>query len=226
MFCLEKAMTFKTVTHFSRLSRRQFLGFSAGIAGFIVPASAFADRPRPAGKIAFVSGRFAFTTQQKIWIISADGSNLRRLTKDGGEPGEDHPAWSPDGRQIAFSAVRKGKRLIYIRDSDGKNERPLIPEAALAEDSREPAWSPDGKTIVFCAFRADQKSAQISVISADGTNLRQLTSGESYNSSPCFSPYGEHIVFDSTRDGNRQIYAMNADGSNLLNLSTPVQPDS
>lgn len=220
-------MPFESLRRFAGFSRRQFLCLSGGIIGLAVPTTAFADQPRsrPAGKIAFVSGDFGDQRRRKIWIISADGLDFWKLTDDDDDPREDSPAWSPDGRRIAFSAMRDGTRRIYVRDSDGKNETSLIPATMLAGDCGHPSWSPDGKIIVFSAFETERKSAHIRVVSVDGTNLRQLTSGDSYNWIPCFSPDGQHIVFESTRDGNREIYQIAADGSNPINLSKHPQTD-
>ncbi|HEY3964145.1 MAG TPA: hypothetical protein VGM05_06285 [Planctomycetaceae bacterium] len=208
----------------AEFSRRQFMSLAAGMIGSGIPVAAVAAPPRPEGKIAFVSGSFG-DGRGKIWIMLPDGSARRPLTENVDDPGENSPAWSPDGKRIAFSALRDGRNRIYLRDSDGKNEACLTPDASLAEDYEHPTWSPDAKTIAFCAYPGDRKNAHICVMSAAGADQRQLTFGNHYDWSPCFSPDGRRIVFESTRDGNREIYTINVDGSNPVNLTTNSQTD-
>ena len=73
-----------------------------------------------------------------IYVVNADGSGLRRLT-DGMDP-----AWSPDGRKVAFARWRD-PRGIYVIDEDGSNETLLFGWS----QAKAPAWSPDGSHIVF-----------------------------------------------------------------------------
>lgn len=203
----------------TELSRREFVRLAAGIAGLSVPAAAFAKAPVPEGKIAFVSGDFG-NGGGKIWIMRPDGSGRRALTKNVDDPREDDPKWSPDGRRIAFSAVRHRRTRIFVRDSEGKHEICLTPDPTLGEHCESPAWSPDAKTIAFCTFPADRETAHICMMSADGADQRQLTFGNHYDWWPCFSSDGRRIIFGSTRDGNREIYAIDLNGSNPTNLST------
>lgn len=207
------------------LSRRQFVALTAGIWASDVQLAALADPPRPEGKIAYVRGDFGDGRNRKIWIMQPDGSKRRALTDEFKDAGEDSPCWSPDGRRILFSALRGDHRRIYVRDSDGKNEICLTPDLNLGTDYESPMWSPDAKTIAFYAFPAERKHAHICLMTAEGTNQRQLTRGGDYNWLPCFSPDGKRIVFETTRDGNREIYVMNVDGSNPLNLSKDPQWD-
>jgi Tol biopolymer transport system component len=73
-----------------------------------------------------------------IYVINADGSGLRRLT-DGLDP-----AWSPDGKKVAFARWRD-PRGIYVIDQDGSNETLVFGWS----QAKAPAWSPDGSRIVF-----------------------------------------------------------------------------
>ena len=87
------------------------------------------------GRIAFMSDR---DWNWEIYVMDADGENLRNLTNN---PGDDqHPSWSPDGKQIVFTADRSGKdwnRQIYVMDADGGNLQNLTNNRH--NDSR-PAW--------------------------------------------------------------------------------------
>ena len=93
--------------------------------------------------------------------MSADGSGQRRLTRDARYPAT--PAWSPDGRKIAFEGGPYATSSVYVVNADGSGQR------RLARNGEAPAWSPDGRTI---AFFSDSK---IYVMNADGSEHRPLT---------------------------------------------------
>src|SRR5206468_1029853 len=76
----------------------------------------------------------------EIYVMNRDGTGVKRLTND---PGEDaYPAWSPDGKEIAFQSSRSGNLDIFVMNSDGSNVRNLTnnPAADMA-----PSWSRDGR---------------------------------------------------------------------------------
>ena len=81
-------------------------------------------------------------------MMNADGSGVRRLTDNSAE--DDSPAWSPDGRQLAFTSYRDGDWEIYVMNADGSDVRRLTDNSAW-DDS--PAWSPDGRWIAYASDR-------------------------------------------------------------------------
>jgi TolB protein len=146
--------------------------------------------------------------------MNVNGVGVRRLTHG---PLDTDPAWSPDGKTIAFARYT-GSGAIWLIDADGSNERQLT--TPRGEGDIQPDWSPDGRWIAFSRatgpFRHD-----IFVVRPDGTGLRRLTRHTRGNSSPVWSPDGKRIVFASTRADRdlADIYVMNADGKRQTRLT-------
>jgi len=166
-------------------------------------------------QIAFPSRR---DDNFEIYVINADGTNLRRLTNTASH--EDFPAWSPDGTQIVFSRIQ-GDDGTYIMNADGSNERQLLSFPIL-----EPDWSPDGTKIAFGSDHENFRGIYLMDVEKallgeymEGDNLQQLSNTRGGENCPSWSPDGSRISFISWRDGDGEIYVMDADGSNLQKLT-------
>ena len=166
-------------------------------------------------QIAFSSTRDG---DVEIYAIDTDGTNLVPLTN---HPAHDtHPAWSPDGRKIAFASNRRnGFSLeIYVMNADGDGLVQLTTDHPPAVNDEFPAWSPDGTKIAFASNR--DESYDIYVMDADGKNPVQLTRGRAKENTPCWSPDGTKIAFTSSDNILKsEIYVMDADGANPVNLT-------
>jgi Tol biopolymer transport system component len=192
------------------------LGDVAGTRGPGVEA-AF---PGENGKIAFYSTRPA-AQQEALWVMDADGSNLRFLRSvEGSAAGL---AWSADGGQLAFESADGTSGFgfdIYIGDFDGSELTNVRNVTSRADHDRTPAFSPDGREIAFSSpvgFRSE-----IFVTNVDGTGTpRQLTTEGGVW--PSWSPDGSTIAY--ARDGGLSL--MNSDGTNHRTLTTGVdrEPD-
>jgi dipeptidyl aminopeptidase/acylaminoacyl peptidase/predicted Ser/Thr protein kinase len=174
------------------------------------------DTPPTPPKPYPITGRIAFESDRdgnrEIYIVDADGRNLRRLTYN---PATDwSPAWSPDGRRIAFVSERDGNMEIYVMDADGRNQIRLTHDSAW--DSG-PCWSPHGGRIAFDSER--DGDSEIYVMGRDGSNPIKLTNNSAFDGDPNWSPDGWRIAFESERDGNLEIYIMDSDGSNQVRLT-------
>lgn len=173
-------------------------------------------------KIAFVSDREG---NEEIYTMNADGSNVVKLTNNIAV--NINPAWSPDGQRIAFNSDRDGPHEIYIMDADGSN----VVRVTDDEDwNSSPDWSPDGKRIAYgftCLsdiLSTGELPSGIRVMDVDGTNIKELTKED--DSSPAWSPDGKKIAFTSSRDGNYEIYVMNADGTEQKRLTDNPRIDT
>ena len=163
-------------------------------------------------QIAFASARVG---GWHIWIMNADGTNVRELPGDLSQ----HPAWSPDGTRIAGDAGGAG---IFVIGVDGTNEHRLTTPPAFHNDE-SPDWSPDGATLVFSESTFAGTSSALYAVGADGTGERQLTSGATADYDPSWSPDGTRIVF--RRD--QQLYTIGAAGgaaTQLLSLGRAAGP--
>ncbi len=91
----------------------------------------------------------------------------------------------------------------------------------------EPSWSPNGERIVFCSTRASHPTLNIFSMQRDGTDIQQLTfTSEGYgNSFPAYSPDGKEIAFIGEREGQRDLFIMNSDGTEIRNLTDDAVRD-
>jgi Tol biopolymer transport system component len=166
------------------------------------------------GKIAFTSDRDG---NQEIYVMSSDGSDQVRLTNNAGM--DAFPAWSPDGRKLAFVSQGAAGSACAIKliDADGTNETQLtvltyVPGPYPWHEKWALSWSPDGTKIAF------QDEGQIFAIDRDGSNRVNLTNNPSVNIEPSWSPDGSRIMFTSSRVLWRVVHTMKADGTDVQAL--------
>ena len=153
---------------------------------------------------------------RQIWQVSADGTGLKSIIKDGEH--NDDPAFSPNIKQIAFSSSRDGNTDIYIFDRDSMETLRLTRDPSL---DYQPNWSPDGKHLVFVSDRTG--NADIHKINADGGGIVNLTQSETSEFMPAWSPEGEMISFVRAVGVNGEIHVMDSDGNRQMLLdNTPV----
>lgn len=105
-----------------------------------------------------------------IFTLFTDGGGLTNLTSN---PAEDTtPAWSPDGKLLAFTSNRDGRQQIYVMNADGTGLRRVSQGTA---NDFSPTWSPDGNWIAFASTR--EGSTDIYMMDLRGGNVKRLTTG-------------------------------------------------
>jgi len=134
------------------------------------------------------------------------------------------PSTGPTGKELVFS--EHFERLITSR-LDGSGQKVIF---APDEPVWRPQWSTDGEWIV-CAvgptFAGPSARVDIWKLRPDGSEAQNLTGGDAGNNGfPYFSPDGKRIVFRSGRDGNHEIYLMNADGTGVRRLTDNAATDT
>ncbi|MDI7248097.1 MAG: DPP IV N-terminal domain-containing protein [Bacillota bacterium] len=164
-------------------------------------------------RVAFSSTRDG--GDERIYVMSIDGSGLRRVS-DGPEGTFDvAPTWSPDGSRLAFTSDRDGVAQVYTMTADGRDVRRVTRNSYK---SGQPAWSPDGSRIAFTSMR-DGKSAIYVVGATGGAEMRISPAGVN-DSEPNWSPDGQLIAFSSFVDGDWEIFVMRPDGSGRKQLTS------
>lgn len=165
------------------------------------------------------------TGDLEIFIADADGGNPMQLTSDAGV--SEAPSFSPDGTRLLFKSDRDGDFDVYTQDLDGlnKNVVKLTPDTPAGVDDFDPSWSPDGTQIIFSSQRAMPVREDIWIMNADGSGARQLLFDAIWDWHPVFSTDGTQIVFTSDRDGDYELFRMNADGSGVVQLTHNTSTD-
>jgi TolB protein len=191
----------------------------------------FAMQPRGSAGVCDRAG----ACNEELFVINADGSGLRRLTRNAVPDGD--AAWSPHGRKIAFLSRRDGTGAdVFVMNADGSDQRNLTRKPG---NEVAPAWSPDGRAIVFSAVPPGQplwvdgsRSASgpyrdVYVMNADGSDQRNLThTQEAEEWAGGWSPDGRTIAFAAHDWQSNRIFVINADGSGKRALTHELTPET
>ena len=138
------------------------------------------------------------------------------------------PAWSPDGRELAYVSFEDQKAVVYTQDMASGKRRVV---ANFRGSNSAPAWSPDGQTLAMTLSR--EGGSQLYLMPRSGGTPRRVTNSGAIDTEPCFSPDGRSIYFVSDRGGSPQVYRMPAAGGSAervtfsggYNISPSISPD-
>jgi Tol biopolymer transport system component/imidazolonepropionase-like amidohydrolase len=147
--------------------------------------------------------------QGSLWAIPARGGTARRITDEYFDARQ--PAWSPDGKTLAFQSFRDGTWRIWTVGADGSDPKALT---SGPFDDREPHWSPDGRRLAFSSDRSG--NYDVWMIEVASGQLTQLTKHPADDFTPTWSPAGTDIAFVSARSATPGIYAISLAGNERL----------
>jgi TolB protein len=188
------------------------------------------------GKRGAFSQRIAYVTKIQVPGKGARYA-LRIADSDGHAPFTVHsspdpimsPAWSPDGKSMAYVSFENGKSAIYVQQLVTAKRRLLSSHKGI---NGAPAWSPDGRTLAVTL--SHQGNPEIYLIDTITRQLRRLTNNTAIDTEPAFSPDGKFILFTSDRSGRPQVYRVPVKGGRAqrqtfegkYNTSASYSPDA
>jgi TolB protein len=159
-------------------------------------------------KIAFVSTQ---SGNKEIYSCEFDGFNPQPLTRNNSI--SLFPAWSSDGRHLAYTSYKNGKPDLFIKSLTEMRETSVAQKGI----NITPAWVPDKfELAATLSFSGDQ---EIYLLTGPGKIIKRLTRTKGSDLSPTWSPDGKKLAFVSTRSGNPQIYIKNLVSGEIRRLT-------
>jgi TolB protein len=153
-----------------------------------------------------------------LYVMDAQGRHVHEVTFSGAL--DFPPTWSPDGRRIAFTRSEG----VFVMNADGTGLHRVV--SSSGGQAVLPSWSPDGTRIAYVRLAPGTSALRsIWTVATDGTDPRQLTSGDDGNWGLAWSPDDTRIAFASNRSGDWEIWVMNADGSDPRDLTNHPADD-
>jgi eukaryotic-like serine/threonine-protein kinase len=126
-----------------------------------------------------------------------------------------NPAFSPDGRRLAFESTRSGSPEIWISSADGSD--PVAVTSFNGPLTGSPSWSPDGRQIAFDSRAGGE--AGIYVVASDGGAPRRVATGQTDNQSPAWSRDGRWLYFTAKVAGADQVFKVRPEGGSATRIT-------
>lgn len=197
-------------------------------------------------QIAFRSNLNRDYLKPQLFIMDADGQNVRQVTDGSLEPL--NPNWSPDGQQIIFQAIPEDRWGLYLLDLNSEDVRRVTPDT---QSARDPAWSPDGSQIALVSTAGEVNAIFVMesgcvgrAAGCESGSMQQLTFPDGLNDPdnnhayPSWSPDGRHILYSlwnqdrqhgevmlMAGDGSDQQALISRSGQNKQDVQAVMAPD-
>lgn len=168
------------------------------------PGAYFSPRISPDGRKLAVAIEASGTVNYNLWVFDLARSVPTRLTFSSALDG--HPAWSPDGKTIAFLSNRSGQFHIYRTAADGTGDTSPV----IVDDAGEynPSFSPDGRYMIFRRLSA-QSGAHFEIwAKAFYGDPKPFPVVQSESADPALSPDGKWLAYSSQESGRPEIYVV------------------
>ncbi len=165
-------------------------------------------------KVAYVTSIIQRNGKEKVvlQVADADGYNPQTIVTST-EPLMS-PAWSPDGRSLAYVSFEGRKASIYVQGVyTGQRQK----VASFKGINGAPAWSPDGTKLALTLSK--DGNPDIYVLDLQNKSLLRLTNHYGIDTEPAWSPDGKFVAFTSSRGGQPQIYKVPAFGGNAQRVT-------
>jgi len=142
----------------------------------------------------------------RLIVADADGENARTMLES--RQSIMSPAWSPDGRKLAYVSFENGRSEVYVQElKTGARRR----ASARKGINSAPVWSPDGKKLALALSKADG-NLDVYTLNLSNQMLTRLTDWPSIETEPSWSEEGDYIYFTSDRSGAPQVYRIESEG--------------
>jgi TolB protein len=164
-------------------------------------------------RIAYITASgLGKNSQYALVVADADGYNPQTIVRSAVPLLS--PAWSPDGRKLAYVSFDRGNSSIYIQDINS-SARELV--ASFRGINSGPAFSPDGRQLALTLSKSG--NPEIYVMDLGSKALRQITNQFGIDTAAVFSPDGGSLYFMSDRGGKPQIYQAPASGGSATRIT-------